>query len=228
MTAHAAPSLTAAAVTRLVRKATGSDLFTSRAEPALGVVRVSQQYAVAGALTPTDTSARRDARARAAAAALIQAGYEVARTGDRLTVTLPEPEAGEPVEVEAPAAVVVDEQGGELRQTEHGARYLTAAEVAALPAEVAPGLAAHTSGRRSRPAAKSRAEVTAQVEGDELTAARRAVEAAQGDLVAATEAEQLAKAGDDAREAKLSSRRRRAAARRLARAQAALAAGDLD
>jgi hypothetical protein len=87
-----APKLTAATVTRIVRTATGSDLFTSRAEPSIGVVRVSQRYAVAGALASADTRDRRDARARAAAAALIQAGYEVARSGDSLTVTLPEPE----------------------------------------------------------------------------------------------------------------------------------------
>lgn len=82
------PTLTAAGVTRVIRAATGSDLFTSRLERSIGVVRVSQRYAVTGALTPGDTSARREARARAAAAALIQAGYEVARDGDRLTVTL--------------------------------------------------------------------------------------------------------------------------------------------
>lgn len=85
------PALTARTVTRIVRTATGSDLFTSRAETSIGVVRVSQRYAVAGALTPADTRDRREARARAAAAALIQAGYEVARSGDSLTVTLPEP-----------------------------------------------------------------------------------------------------------------------------------------
>lgn len=72
----------------------------------------------------------------------------------------------------------------------------------------------------------ARPEVTATVEpaADTVVTLRRAVEAAEGDLVAATEAEGLAKAGTDKREAHLSSRRRRAAARRLARAQAALAA----
>jgi hypothetical protein len=88
--------------------------------------------------------------------------------------------------------------------------------VAELPAEVAP---------RTVAAAAPRAEVTATVEAaDTLTTLRRAVEAAEGDLVAATEAEQLAKAGSDKREAHLSSRRRRAAGRRLVKAQAALAA----
>lgn len=85
-----APRLTAQAVTRLVRTATGSDLFTSSAAGP-HVVRVSQRYAVAGALAAADTRDRRETRARLAAAALVQAGYEVARTGDRLTVTLPEP-----------------------------------------------------------------------------------------------------------------------------------------
>jgi hypothetical protein len=42
---------------------------------------------------------------------------------------------GAPAEVETPAPVeVITETGGELRQTEHGAHYLTAAEAATTPA----------------------------------------------------------------------------------------------
>jgi hypothetical protein len=89
----------------------------------------------------------------------------------------------------------------------------------ALRAEVA-RLARVERDRATVPAAAPRVEVTATV--PDLDALRQAVRAAEGDLVAAREYEQRAKAGDDKREAHLSSRRRRAAGRRLARAQAAL------
>lgn len=79
----------AAAVTRIAVQATGVRLFASRLV-APGEVRCTQRYAAVGALTPGDTRARREARAEAAAAALLRAGYVVTRSGDALTVTLPE------------------------------------------------------------------------------------------------------------------------------------------
>jgi hypothetical protein len=82
--------LSAAAVTRIVRTATGSDLFSSRLQASIGVVLVSQRYAVFGALASADLSSRREARAWAGAEALRAAGYTVEQSLDRLTVTLPE------------------------------------------------------------------------------------------------------------------------------------------
>lgn len=107
-------TLTAAAITRRLR--------TAR----LGVIR-SYQLAE-GALR---VYAYGTAEARAIAAHLIQLGYDAAAAGDRVTVTLPEPtEKPTPAEpVELPAVQPVPETGGEIRQTEHGARYYTAAEL---------------------------------------------------------------------------------------------------
>jgi hypothetical protein len=80
--------LSAQTVTRIVRQATGSDLFVSRMVRSIGAVRVSQQYAVAGALAAVDTRSRRETRLATAAAALVDAGFDVERSGDfGLTVT---------------------------------------------------------------------------------------------------------------------------------------------
>lgn len=52
-----------------------------------GVVRAEQGYFARGALTPGDTRARREARARLAVGVLLAEGWDAVRVYDRLTVT---------------------------------------------------------------------------------------------------------------------------------------------
>lgn len=79
------PPFTARAVTRALTRAGFAGFRSTLVTD--GVVRVTQPYLVRGALTPADTRARREARARLAVAQLIAEGYEAARVHDRVTVT---------------------------------------------------------------------------------------------------------------------------------------------
>jgi hypothetical protein len=117
---HSLPALNASSITRRLHRAGLSYVHSHLHKP--GVVRVWL----------IEEEADVPAAKRAARAALLQAGYDVADAygySNALLVTLPtdEPVPAEPVEL--PEVQPVPETGGEIRQTEHGARYYTAAEL---------------------------------------------------------------------------------------------------
>lgn len=85
MSADQTPPLTARAVTRVLTRAGFPGIRSSLVSD--GTVRVEQRYLVRGALTPADTRARREQRARLIAEQLVAEGWQAVPVFDRVTVT---------------------------------------------------------------------------------------------------------------------------------------------